>query len=187
VDDKGLHGPADQVTFRSFVNMCGFAALCVASTVTPFFRKRFGSEALGFNGFFALVILCFVAEPAGPAGRWYVLGWFLCLVTHRIGVLMRWLDGVVIHSHYAGDPWLARLICRNDTVAKWVIEPLFVGGVGWATFQVNVPLGTWWMICAVALVLVQSIEWQLTYRRIQAMRNAEIEMRYFAELYRQGR
>lgn len=187
MDDKGLHGPADQMSFRTSVNMCGFAALCVASTVTPLFRKRFGSEALGFNGFFAFVILCFVAEPAGPAGSWYVLAWVMCLVMHRIGVLMRWWDGVVVHSFYSGDPWVARLICRNDAVAKWLVEPLLVGGIGWATFQVNVPLGTWWMICAVALVLVQGIECQLSYQRIQAMRNAEIEMRYYAELYRQVR
>lgn len=187
MNPKDLPGPGEHLTFRSAVNMAGFAAICVATTVTPFIRRRFGPEGLGFNGFFAFVIVCFVAGAAGPSGSWYFVAWFAFLILNRIITVTRQLSGIVVHSHYSGDPWLTRLICRNDTVGKWLIEPIVVAGTGLAIERFNVVLGDWFVVCAVALVLVQATEWRLTRMRIQAMHNAEIEMRYYTELYRQGR
>lgn len=120
----------------------------------------------------------------GEAGFYYFMTWLFFMCANRALSQKNERLGVAIHSRYAGDPWLARWVCKSDDFAKRYVEPLICFGVGVGLMPVSEILGAFVMSGMVSLGVVQAIEWQLTRVRVMQMRDAEIEQRYHADLYR---
>ncbi len=77
-----------------------------ATTFTVLIRSCFGSEALGFPGMFAFVLLLF-CMGAEPRMLLWVVAWIPAVITQRIITRKLTKQGVMLHSRYAGYPWLA--------------------------------------------------------------------------------
>lgn len=174
----------NKLTPQKTLNSAGFLLLCCATTITPFTRKKFGVEALGFNGFGAFILLLVMAgaDETGVA-LWYFLAWFIALIIRR---LQSESAKGVRHSCYDGTPWLAMMFCKSEGTAKRVVEPLLCVGAGLGLAQVSPTVGALVMTGAFAIAMLQSTRSMIDRLRIQKMRDAELEMKHLRELYRNG-
>ncbi len=176
--------PADQITVAGSTNLLYFLALSHATCFTPFLRSNFGTEALGFQGLGAVVILLLLAV-SHPLGGLFLLAWFVTLMLRRAQTFVNWRDGAVGHSQYAGDSTVARrFFCKNERTAKLLIEPLLCGGAGYLLSDLSPVVGTFVMAGGGSLFLVQVFERFALFIRVQRLRDAEIEQRVIAAAYR---
>lgn len=96
-------------------------------------RHTVGHNHTDFRAVFALLLAFFWG---GLTNSMPVLLWcgiiFLSCFLLRLGVLRRWMKGVVIHSRYNGYPWLGTLTGRrvHEIKVKMFLEPLVVAAVG---------------------------------------------------------
>jgi hypothetical protein len=130
-----------------------------ATCVTVFTRSHFGVEALGVPGVAALVLMLAYGCLRAPEMFVYLGCWLVALIIQRIGTFRLVRQGWRAHSRYAGYPALAmRLPWVTERVAVTLIEPL---------------------------LFRQGIEQEITRKRVQKMRDAEIEQRYIADRFRE--
>lgn len=178
-------GPGDQLSMRQTFNLLGFAAVCYANCIIPFLRRRFGAEAFGFQGMFAFVGLLLLAggDPTG-VGMCYLWIWIAFVLMHRAGTMNNERKGIFLHSQYAGDPWIAKLVCRDDDFARRYVEPFLCLTVGTLLCPLSETVGAFVIFGAIALGMVEVIQGQVSRVRLQKMRDAEIEMQYYAERFR---
>lgn len=151
----------------------------------PFMRKNFGSEALGLPGVIAFVIIL----AAGSFGRIPEMGHFLVIwlgvmLAQRASTMRAKRRGVVRHSRYDGDvdtTWI-----KSRKTVKQVLEPLLcvVAGICIEGAGLSHEMAVFVGSGAFSLALVALIDGQLGEKRVQAMRDAEIEQHYFAAKYR---
>jgi hypothetical protein len=159
----------------------------VVSCITPIIRSGFGSEGLGLNGFFALLLLIVVAASV-PDMQGYLGLWIIAVVLQRIATFRNRYRGLVVHSRYGGYPWLAMRmpLVRRESTALLIVEPLLVFGLGGVLYTCSADFGHFMMACAVALFLKCLVEKAIHYKRLQRMRDAEIEQRWYSEQLRKG-
>jgi hypothetical protein len=165
-----------------------YRALSILSLcITPFIRTGFGAEGIGMNGLLAAVLLIIVAGSV-PDMQLYVALWFGALVIQRAHTVRNKKRGMVTHSRYGGYPWLAMKIplVRKESTAFLIAEPSACLAVGALIYTASPTFGQFIMVCAVAMFLKYSVENAVTQKRIQRMRDAEIEQRWYAEQFRQG-
>jgi len=161
------------------------AAKGYSTCFTPFIRRNFGSEALGFPGLFAFIIMLVVGSFGRIPEMWpYLAVWIVAMLLQRASTMRAMRRGVVRHSRYDGD--VDRKLFKNRTTVKQFFEPVacviaavcfeqlgashsFALFVGWGAFP---------------LAFVAMIDRQLWNKRVQAMRDAEIEQRYLAAKFR---
>jgi len=152
---------------------------------TPFIRRNFGSEALGFPGLYAFFIIIAVGSFGRIPEMWpYLLAWLFAMMCQRLSTIRAMRRGVIRHSRYDGD--VDRKLFKNRWTVKFFYEPVacviaalcfkqlgasdkFVLFIGWG---------------ALPLLMVAVIDRQLDNKRLQAMRDAEIEQRYLVARYR---
>lgn len=183
-------GPADQITMRNTTNLASFAVWAHSTCFTPFLRKGFGNEALGFNGAVACIMVLLFAGAYGPqGGTIFLMAWFGALIYQRITTAVNSRKGIITHSRYSGFPALTMklfpFIKKESTARAWG-EPVLLVLVGLLLFQLSEPLGVWVMLGSVSLVMVHGIGEQIDRRKVQAMHDAQIEQEYLAEQFRNG-
>ena len=151
----------------------------------PFFRRNFGSEALGWPGFIAFVIMLAVGSFGRIPDMWYFLIlWIGVMLAQRASTMREVRRGTIRHSRYEGDVdtrWI-----KSRTTVKQVLEPLVcvLAGVCIEAAGLSHELAMFVGSGAFSLALVAMIDRQLDEKRVQAMRDAEIEQRYLAARYR---
>lgn len=92
---------------KTAFNVLHALATAHATSVTVFTRLGFGSEALGFRGLAAVILLWATAAfSRNPLMAGWLLAFFAALVVQRLVTLWQYLRGVLVHSHYAGRPLL---------------------------------------------------------------------------------
>lgn len=151
----------------------------------PFFRKNFGSEALGWPGLTAFIIMLLVGSFGRIPEMWPFLGvWMIAMLYQRASTTRAMRRGVIRHSQYEGD--VDTKLIKNRTTVKQVLEPLacVVGGVFFEAMGMSHGFALFIGWGAFSLCLVATIDRQLEIKRLQAMRDAEIEQRYLAARYR---
>jgi hypothetical protein len=168
-------------------NLFYAAAKVHAYCFFPFIRRDFGSDALGLPAFLAMLLMLMV----GGLGRvpdmfTYLCFWFGALIIQRTKTAELVRRGVIRHSRYEGDPWLAFCIpfVHKTSIAKGLIEPVLCLAAGAALETVSHELGVFVMAGAVSLAVVEGIHRELNRKRLTAMRDAEIEQRWLAARYR---
>lgn len=181
--------PGDRVTMAGSFNGLNALANAHALTCTVFIRTDFGREGIGLHGLVAgLMILAYGSflncYPMFP----FFLLWMLAVICQRIRQLINWRRGVVLHSRYNGYPWLAkRLFPRMSELNARGVDAFLCLAIGGLLAQFNQPLGWFVMAGFVSILFSEAVMVEFNRRRLQAMRDAEIEQRYLAEQYKSGR
>lgn len=181
----------DQVGMRGGFNLITALLQGHAMTCTVFMRTDLGKEAIGFAGMFGF----FIMLVYGGLMNSYPMFIYLCLyllmvLAQRMKQFSNWRKGIIVHSRYVGYPWLAfKLFPRIKTEANAKGAEAFlclaVGGL--LAAYVDQPLGWWVMFGLVSILATESMIVEVQRRRLQAMRDAEIEQQALADAYREGR
>lgn len=178
--------PGDLLNPRQGMNLLYWLATGHATCFTVFLRHSFGTEALGRHGITALIIIllyaCAVEEPLMLTFFWV---WLAALILQRLRTFSLFRKGVVWHSRYAGYPFLAMRspFVKTEGAAK-TLEPLFCLIGGALLCPLSEKLGVFVLTGFVSLLVTRGIETQLVANRRRAMRDASIEQRHMASLFR---
>ena len=171
------------------LNRLNFVVNAHATIVIPFIRCRFGAEALFPSAFFAFGALLLLTESRWKNGVGaYLVLWLMVMAYRRAETLARSWRGIVTHSRYTGDPWLAmrfRFIKTEDQGRAF--EPVLCLFIGAGLYPIVPVVGLLVMAGFVSLGLKQLIDRFIVYRRVQQMRDAQIEGEYYAEEFKKGR
>ena len=153
-------------------------------TLAVFTRKDFGTKAFNPHGLTAFFILL-IMGGAYPVMMLYFYAWLITLLWHRYNSYrLRWkgLDG---HSRYQGFPWLAmKWPGIKDERAARRAEPFLCLFAGLVLVTISEPLGLLVIGGFFSFGACMAIDALVDRQRVQAMRDAEIEMRYYAEQWR---
>jgi hypothetical protein len=178
-NEKGFN-PSMKDSFNILYVLAKGHAMCFL----PFFRRNFGSEALGWPGFTAFILMLLVGsfgripELMGFMGIWIVV-----MLGQRASTMRAMRQGVVRHSRYEGD--VDTKLCRNRSTMKRVVEPLVcvLAGVCIETAGISHGLAMFVGMGFFSLSVVAGIDRQLDQKRVQAMRDAAIEQSYLARRF----
>ena len=177
--------PGQRSSREDGLGLLYMATNVVATCVTPFMRHSFGVEALGFPGFFALVLMitCTASVPRMPL---FIAAWLIALITQRLWTFRLVRKGIRWHSRYAGYPWLAMRMpfVRSEETATGFVEPMICFLAGVALCPLSESLGGLVMLTAPALMIRNGIEKELQRKRLQRMHDAEIEQRCMSDRFR---
>lgn len=181
--------PGDHLTMANAYNGISLLAHSLSLTCTVFLRTDFGREGIGVLGLCSIVLMLFYATfTQCPAMLVYFWLWILAVICQRIKQAMNRRRGVILHSYYNGYPWLVKRVMPriSERNAKGV-EAFLCMFIGFGLAQLDPPLG-WFVIAGgVATLLAETLIVEQSRRRLQMMRDAEIEQRYLAEQYKSGR
>lgn len=181
--------PGDHLTMASSVNGLNILANAHASTLTPFSRTDFGSEGLGMPGLIgAGIILAWGCYFNSYPMFIYFLVWMGVLLCQRVKTFINWRRGAANHSRYNGYPWIARrFFPRLSEPNAKAVEAFAYLGIGGLIAQFCPPLGWYLMLGLPSILISEAIIVETTRRRLQAMRDAEIEQEYMNEMYKRGK
>lgn len=159
-----------------------------ALTLTTFLRTDFGKNALGVYGLGGFAIILFYGGLVCPSMVIYLGLWMVSLLCQRIKQWQNRRKGVLIHSRYNGFPLLAtKLFPRmRESNAKGV-EAFLCLVVGWLIMQVNPGIGIYVMCGFGTILLSEALIVEGKFKRLQDMRDAEIEQEALAEELKQYR
>src|SRR5260221_7497558 len=100
-----------------------------ATCFLPFFRRNFGSEALGVPGVIALVLMLLVGSFGRIPEMWPFLGiWMIAMLCQRASTMGAMRRGVIRHSRYEGD--VDTKLIKSRATVKQVLEPLACATAG---------------------------------------------------------
>jgi hypothetical protein len=171
--------------FGAIYFFCNIHASAIANVI----RRDFGREALGWNSFLAMFVILFLYAGTADKAMLALLGvWFVCQVMQRIRTYRLLRGGAIIHSRYAGYPYLAMKVpfVRSLATATGIIEPMMCLIAGTLLCTVSVNLGGFIMLGFVSFMVRNGIEKEIQRKRIERMRDAEIEQRWFSHVYKNG-
>jgi hypothetical protein len=177
----------NQFGMRESFNLLYAACKIHAFCFWPIIRRDFGTDALGFPAFFALVLMLLVGSLGRIPEMFPYLGlWLVMLICQRARTFRLVRQGAVWHSRYEGTPWLALCIplIRTETRAKRLMEPVLCLLAGVVLYQFSQGLGVFVMAGWFSLAMVDGIDRELDRKRLAAMRDAEIEQKWLAARYR---
>jgi len=181
--------PGDMLTLAESFNGLNVVANAHACTVTPFFRTDVGSEGIGLHGLIgAGMILGWGCYANCYPMFIYFLVWMVAVAIQRVKTFLNWRRGVIVHTRYNGYPWLVRrFFPRISEANAKAVEAFACLGIGGLLAQFWPPLGWYVMAGFASIMFTEAVIAETAKRRLQAMRDAEIEQRYLAEKYREGR
>jgi hypothetical protein len=173
----------DPFNTRTGVNLLGVLVNGGATTVTPFLRRGFGSEALGLNGILAgLIILLYGGFTNSPEMMTFFWVWLIAVAYQRLYGFRQRANGQVVHSRYAGDPVVGRRFAKSERVAREVVEPLICVVVGACLWSWSEQVERFVLCASFCLLVCRGIETQVTRNRIQAMQDASLEQKVLSDL-----
>jgi hypothetical protein len=179
-NEKGFN-PSMKDSFNLVYLLAKGHAMCFL----PFFRRNFGSEALGWPGLIAFILMLVVGSFARIPEMMPFIGiWMVVMLCQRASTMRAMHQGVVRHSRYEGD--VDTKLFRKRSTVKLVVEPLacVLIGVCLEAAGMSHGLAMFVGIGSVSLSLVAGIDRQLNNKRVEAMRDAAIEQSYLAARFR---
>ncbi len=181
--------PGDRLTMANSFNGLNILVNAHASTLTPLARTDFGAEGLGMPGFIgAFLILGWGCAFNCYPMLLYFLVWMGSLLGQRVKTFINWRRGLIVHSRYNGYPWIARrFFPRLSEPNAKAVEAFAFFGIGGVIAQFIPPLGWYFMLGLPSILASEAIIVATTKRRLQAMRDGEIEQKFINELYRRGK
>ncbi|MHB1423123.1 MAG: hypothetical protein ACYC3I_08005 [Gemmataceae bacterium] len=141
------------------------------------FRKHWGTQALGFPSLLAFILMILWATATRDNLMVLYIGfWLLCQLIRRIQAARM---SKYIHSQSAGRPLV---FGSMGSAARLVIEPLFMGIIGWWLFQFYEdngwrPTGLpyFFLTGLVSLPFVELTNQMIWNRRLQSMADSRKE------------
>lgn len=182
-------GPGDRMNAAGNFNSMVTFAYAIALAFLPFTRRNTGKEWMGRAGLLTFFLILGYASFTNSEWMFaFFIMWLAALISQRSGQYRNWRKGEVIHSQYAGDPWLSSklfpFLSDGNARAMDGFLCLILGGV---IVQFDKPVGWFFIAGFFSIMLVEGVAVQATRRKLQAMRDAEIEQRYLARRYKEGR
>lgn len=181
-----LDGPGDQLTPQNCTNIIYTLANCHAVCFQVFLRENFGEEAFGgLIGPGALVMLL-LAAGSDPIMFYYLALWLGMLICQRIQMGINRRKGLIPKSNYNGFPKVAMQLfrCKTETQAR-MIEPVICLLVGiplmYYGFEVA---GKFISAGAASMWVIETFSRQIDRRKIQQMRDAQIEAERLSAMYK---
>ncbi|OWK40996.1 hypothetical protein [Fimbriiglobus ruber] len=183
--DNGPEKPTGTAGPGDVLNLVYFVADVHAACLLPFLRTGFGVEAFRWNGVLALVLLLTLAGSV-PGMGWYFAAWVTAVVLQRARTMRLVYRGAVIHSRYMGYPWAAMRVplVKRESTATGLIEPQLCFLIGVLLCPLSVDLGTFVMAGFLTLIVRNGFEREIDRQRLQRMRDAAIEQRWYADRLR---
>ena len=154
------------------------------NAIVVFLRSGFGSRFFEPQGIVTFLSLAFLGT--GFKVFWgYFWIWLFVLLGQRLETLRRHCKGVRNHSRFPGHPYMGMFMPGvKDVAGGFQAEPFICLFFGMVLATINLMLGVFVMAGFVSLAACMAIEAFHDGRRIQAMRDAEIEMQNLAGRYR---
>ncbi|HZZ78897.1 MAG TPA: hypothetical protein VFE62_10290 [Gemmataceae bacterium] len=150
----------------------------------PFLRVNLGPSALGIRGVLAIIIMWMFCGFVGcPELILFFLVWIVVVLIQRIRTAIVQARGVEMHSRYSGDPLVWKLLPFMRPSTAKLLEVCLLFAVGLAVGSVIPAFGGFIAIGAVAIAIVESLDDQSIRNRKQAMRDADIEARFYSDLH----
>lgn len=181
-------GPGDRLTLAGSFNGLHFLANAHALTCTVFLRTDFGREGIGIFGLMAGLLILGYGSFANCYPMFiYFLIWSVAVICQRIRQFSNWQRGAIIHSRYNGYPFVSkRLFPRMSELNARSIDAFLCLAIGGLLAQFSQPLGFFVMAGFLSIMFSEAVMVEGTKRRLQTMRDAEIEQRFLAEQYKSG-
>lgn len=158
--------------------------------VTAFLRRRFGSQALGFPGLAAILIMIFyiVAHPESRGMVNYFGYWWVMLALQRIGHFVRRWRGVTLHSQFDGEPLVGVILpFLHVGGLPYFLDVLICLGMGWFLHSIDPAVGKFVFGGGIALFIKEVMDNSIQGREVERMHDAEIEQRAKVARWRSSR
>jgi hypothetical protein len=170
---------------RTSLNVLYFFASGWAWCLLPFLRCNLGTNAIGVRGIVAFIVMwAYAALAPCPELVPFFGVWLVVVIIQRLRTAQLVRRGVVMHSRYAGDPLVMKFLPFIGVGTAKLLEVMICFAAGLVLGAYWPPLGGFVLIGAVAMVIMFSIDDQIIRNRQQAMRDAELEQRFYADLHR---
>ena len=154
------------------------------TTFTVFLHYGFGSEALGFPGMFALILI-FFSMAGDPLMLYWLAAFLVALVIQRIITFTLSRRGYELHSMDSGRPLLMKLLPFTITTTHAIVLEAFLCFiVGALMLSVSPFIGKFLIVGCFSLIIRRTIEESVFNRRLQRMRDQEMEARWAADRFR---
>ena len=155
-------------------------AVIHSNCIIPFLRTRFGREALGTRGLLALILL-FLCLGVEPLMVWWIAAFLVAVIVQRIITWRAVRKGAVIHSQYAGTPLLTHIPFFRKERDAMILEMILCFALGALLMGVSQFIGVFMMAGFVSLMVRTGIEDTVYNRRLDRMRDAQIEGRWYGD------
>lgn len=177
--------PVAKITTVHVVGFIHMMAHAHRAALLPFMRHSFGICAHEFHGI-ATIIGLLVLASAYPVFRLYFFLWLITMLGHRFQSFRLHFKGVESHSKFQGIPWLVMRWpgIKTEQQAK-LAEPLFCLFAGMVLATISEPLGRFVMGGFISCIAIMAIDALVDWHVVRSMRDGDIEMRYYAEKYRE--
>lgn len=160
-----------------------------ATTCTVFLRTDFGRDGIGIYGMAGCVmILLWGGMTNSYAVFVFLCAFLLATLSQRMKTFTNRRKGIMPHSRYDGFPAVSKRLCpRMSELNLRGVDAFLCLVIGGGLTFVDKPLGLFIMGGWLSILLSENITRELHRKRMEAMRDAEIEQRYLAETYKSGR
>lgn len=160
-----------------------------AIVMLVFLRSNFGRDGIGFYGIFGLAMILVWGGMTNSYAMFVLLcAYLLALVSQRMKTFANERKGIITHSRYQGDSVVAkRLFPRMSDLNLCGMDAFLCLVSGAALTAIDKPLGLFIMGGFISILFTEQMTRELYRKRMQAMRDAEIEQRFLAETYKSGR
>jgi len=177
----------DKLTMKDTFNLFNLACNSLGACVVVFLRTGFGKEYPGVAGLFGLIIMVFYAGFARVPEMFPYIGvWLFVVILQRLKTFELARKGVVVHSRYWGYPKVAFMVpfVRKEGTARGFVEPMLCILIGGALCSWSPGVGGFVIVAGWANAIAGGIAADVDRKKLQAMRDAEIEQRYLQGMYR---
>lgn len=181
----------DKQQMHGGFNLAYFVLHGLATCVIPFTRTNTGKEAFGINSFVALLLMIAFGSFANSQAIWvFLLLWILAVLRQRVTQMQNHRKGFIVHSRYLGYPSLAFKLfprIKDEGTAKGA-EAFLVISIGCLLgYGLDPALGWLLALGGIGCLFIEAFAVEVRKRRLQSMRDAEIENRDLADHLRDGR
>lgn len=180
---SGNSGPQGQEQKSDPLGLLYFLCNVHCTTFTVFLHYGFGSEALGFPGLGALIliILCMASDARM---LYWLMAFLVALIIQRIFTFAYLGRGYALHSMDPGLPLLSKVLPFVSVKSAIVMEAVLCLVTGGFMFDVSPFIGKYLMWGCITLIVRTAIEVSVINRRMQRLRDQELEARWLAERFR---
>jgi len=183
--------PHDRKPAHGGFNLAYFVLFGFATCVIPFTRTNTGKEAFGMNSFAALLLMIAFGSFANSQAIWVLLLlWILAVLRQRVTQMQNHRKGFFVHSRYLGYPWLAFKLfprIKDEGTAKGA-EGFLVISIGCLLgYALDPALGWLLALGGIGCLFIEAFAAEVLKRRLQHMRDAQIENQTIVDHLRDGR
>lgn len=154
-----------------------------------FLRSNLGRDAIGFHGMFGLMtILLWGGMTNSYAMFVFLCVYLLAVLSQRMKTFANSRKGIIPHSRYNGDSVVSkRLFPRMSDLNLRGMDAFLCLVIGGGLTFVDKSLGLFIMAGFLSILFSENVTRELHRKRMQAMRDAELEQRFLSETYKSGR